>query len=66
MKLKKRKCLKNMVIKAITAAEFIFMLIGMASMDSPDMRGPIILTVQAMIWLGLFSAANPDFGEEDD
>lgn len=66
MKAKTKRRLKNTILEAITATEFMLMLIGMAGMDSPDVTAPIIITVQAMIWLGLFSLVNPDYGKEED
>lgn len=59
---KRKMQLKNKILIGITRAEAIIALIAMSGCDSEDVTIPVVLLVQAALWLYLFTKANPEWG----
>ncbi len=61
---KKKMQLKNRILIGATEAEGCVALFAMSGFDSEDLTLPIILLAQAMLWIALFTKANPGWGEQ--
>lgn len=55
--------MKKAILMGITGIEVIVMVLAVSAMDSEHILVPVIALLQAVVWIALFAAANPEIAE---